>query len=281
MATTAIRSTGRRSRSGLTPHARRATPSRSPESRPRAIRRPDRKAIGMVTPSPDGRSKPRSKPTVGMGTPLARSPCACRSIGWTATTNVKRTSARQNGGRVSRMTYRSSVRKVNWPQTIPRRNATKGFGASGPGRRAHSIHRRPSLAKSITSDNKCYVYLRVIHWMDRLADCRDMRPTPAALDGRFPRLAYLQAWRTYLRPARPSRRATHEPGRPPHNLPAAGSMSLELRVGGSRPEALDWSFAWPWGPSSLPGFAYASASLPQSWRLHRRSLEGLKAPRAM
>ncbi len=59
------------------------------------------------------------------------------------------------------MTYRSSVRKVNWPQTIPRRNAVKGFGANGPGRRAHSIHRGPLRAKLATSDNKCYVYLRL------------------------------------------------------------------------------------------------------------------------
>ena len=59
-----MKSTGRSSRSGLTPHARRATVSRSPDSRPNAIRSPARKAIGSVSPSACGRSVSSRNPTV-------------------------------------------------------------------------------------------------------------------------------------------------------------------------------------------------------------------------
>ena len=88
VATVANASTGRSSRYGLTPHARRATASRSPESRPRPDRIPVSVAIGIVNPRPWGIRVSRMRPAAPQDTPLATSFSRSRITGGISRMNV-------------------------------------------------------------------------------------------------------------------------------------------------------------------------------------------------
>jgi hypothetical protein len=104
VATPAISMTGLSSRYGLTPQASSATDSRSADIRPSPIRRPTRRAIGIVRPSAWGPNNKMMWPTVCHGTPLATSFSISFIRGGSSRMNVKMRSARKNGGRISRIT---------------------------------------------------------------------------------------------------------------------------------------------------------------------------------
>src|SRR5262249_41280346 len=108
-ATTDTSSTGRSSRYGLTPQARSATASRSPDIRPSPMSSPTSSAIGMVSPSACGMRVIIIRSATPQGTPLATSASSCSMNGGISRMKVKISSDRNSGGRISRIRYRSRV----------------------------------------------------------------------------------------------------------------------------------------------------------------------------
>ena len=101
---------GRSSRNGLSPQASIATTSRSPESRPSPTSSATSSAIGMVSPSACGSRVTMTWATVSQGTPLAIIVSAWAMMKGMTRMKVRTSSASTKGARVSRSTYRSSVR---------------------------------------------------------------------------------------------------------------------------------------------------------------------------
>ena len=91
------------------PQAIITTTSRSAERRPNATRIPISSAIGMVSASADGSSVTMSRSSIGQGTPLAIICSANSMMNGMMRMKVKTSIAITNGGRISRITYRSSV----------------------------------------------------------------------------------------------------------------------------------------------------------------------------
>jgi hypothetical protein len=91
------------------PHAIITTTSRSAESRPNATRMPMSSAIGMVSARADGSSVTISRRSIGQGTPLAIICSASSMMNGMIRMKVKTSMAITNGGRISLITYRSSV----------------------------------------------------------------------------------------------------------------------------------------------------------------------------
>ncbi len=68
--------------------------------------------MGIVRPRACGMSVSSIRPAVAQGTPLAINACSCCMSGGISRMNVKIRSDRNIGGRISRMTYLSSVRNI-------------------------------------------------------------------------------------------------------------------------------------------------------------------------
>ena len=101
--------TGRKSRAGLIPLARRATISLSLASRPKASSTPIRNAIGIVTEKMLGSRNANARATVARSAPRDTSTFMRLEIWSRSRMKVKRSRPSAVGGQISRATYRSRM----------------------------------------------------------------------------------------------------------------------------------------------------------------------------